>query len=409
MTNAQIIESPLLAGQKWLKHKGLHALFDALDGQARIAGGAVRNALFDKAISDIDIATPLLPEDVTERAQAHGFKVYPTGIEHGTVSVNVFGDVYEVTTLRRDVKTDGRHAEIAFSDDWSQDAQRRDLTVNALYCDLDGVVYDYVDGLADVEARRMRFVGDAGARVQEDYLRILRFFRFHAIYGRGEPDGDAVSACQLHQAGLENISRERIRAEFLKLLGARGVSATLEVMADCGVLSTMFATSYDLQRLERLVSREARPDPLRRLYALYPGVEIEKLRDGFVLSNAETKRLQLLHDAEPGLPNMDEVARDKVLYLMGRDVFIDRAYIDWVDDVEPNDAGAWRDLLDYARRFVCPIFPLKGEDICAHGVEAGPQVGVFLKALESYWLDKRFAPGREELLSRLKAMIAENV
>ena len=208
----------------WLREARLSHLLAVLDGageESRVVGGAVRNALLAEPIGEIDVATTALPAEVIRRAQAAGFKAVPTGIEHGTITVVVHGQPFEVTTLREDVETFGRHAKVAFGRDWKRDAERRDFTMNALSAARDGAVYDYVGGLADVAARRVRFIGDAAARIAEDYLRILRFFRFHAAYGEGQPDAAALHACIEARQGLQSLSRERVRMELLKLLVAR--------------------------------------------------------------------------------------------------------------------------------------------------------------------------------------------
>ncbi|MEA2960031.1 MAG: poly(A) polymerase [Alphaproteobacteria bacterium] len=259
----------------WLQAAPLKDLLAVLDGvgeEARVVGGAVRNALLAEPIGEIDIATTALPTEVIGRAQAAGFKAVPTGIEHGTITVVVHGQPFEVTTLREDVETFGRHAKVAFGRDWKQDAERRDFTMNALSAARDGTVYDYVGGLADVAARRVRFIGDAAARIAEDYLRILRFFRFHAAYGEGALDPAGLAACIAGRAGLDQLSRERVRAELLKLLLAKRAVPAIAAMTEAGLLDRILGGVPLLASHAKMGTLEATlglaPDAMRRLAAL---------------------------------------------------------------------------------------------------------------------------------------------
>ncbi len=256
----------------WLREQPLAAILAALDRdgeEARVVGGAVRNELLGEPHGDIDIATTALPQEVVRRVEAEGFKAVPTGIEHGTVTVVAGGRPFEVTTLREDIETFGRHAKVAFGRDWKRDAERRDFTINALSVSRDGAIHDYVGGLADVAARQVRFIGEAGRRIEEDYLRILRFFRFHAHYGHGVPDPAGLSACIAARAGLEQLSRERIRMEVLKLLAAPHAVPTLAVMTETGLLETVLGGVPLLASLSNMIKLEAAlaltPDVVRRL------------------------------------------------------------------------------------------------------------------------------------------------
>ena len=259
----------------WLHRGALPRLFAVLnrDGEeARVVGGAVRNALLGEPVQDVDVATTARPDEVARRARAAGFKVVPTGIDHGTVTVVIDSLPFEVTTLRQDVETFGRRAQVLFGRDWRADAERRDFTINALSVSADGVVHDYVGGLVDLPERRVRFIGEARQRIAEDYLRILRFFRFHAAYGHGEPDRDAVLACIAGRAGLDLLSRERVRAEMIKLLAARGAVDALRVMGESGLLMPVLGGVAELGGVAAMAEIEARmglaADPLRRLGAL---------------------------------------------------------------------------------------------------------------------------------------------
>ena len=294
-----------IADAAWLREPPLSKLLAALnrDGEeARVVGGAVRNALIGEPVGEVDLATTALPDEVSRRAAAAGFRVVPTGIEHGTVTVILDGRSYEVTTLRKDIETFGRHAKVAFGRDWKADAERRDFTMNALSA-ADGTVHDYVGGLADLRARRVRFIGDAGKRIAEDYLRILRFFRFHAAYGQGAPDADGLAACIAGRAGLDQLSRERVRMELLKLLVARHAVPALAVMAEAGLLITVLGGVPDLASFSNMAKVEAAfglaPDAVRRLGAL--GVRIAedavRLWQRLRLANAEHDRLAYMASA----------------------------------------------------------------------------------------------------------------
>src|SRR5215831_17489485 len=272
----------------WLREGELArilALLDCDGEEARVVGGAVRNALLREPLGDIDVATTALPQEVMRRVEAAGFKAVPTGLEHGTITVVAAGQPFEVTTLREDVETDGRHAKVAFGRDWRRDAERRDFTINALSAARDGTVYDYVGGLADIAARRVRFIGDAATRIAEDYLRILRFFRFHAAYGEGAPDPAGVAACIAGREGLEQLSRERVRMEVIKLLGARHPVPALAVMTEAGLLDQVLAGVPQLASFANMMKLEAAlglgADPVRRLGALAVSVreDADRLRD----------------------------------------------------------------------------------------------------------------------------------
>ena len=274
---------PNLADADWLREKPLARLLSVLDcdgEEARVVGGAVRNALLGEPIGDIDIATTALPAEVIRRATAAGFKPIPTGIEHGTITVVATGRPFEVTTLRQDVETFGRHANVNFGRDWKADAERRDFTINALSLSADGRVHDYVDGIKDLSARRVRFIGDPAKRIAEDYLRILRFFRFHAAYGHGALDPQGVHACILARAGLDLLSRERVRMELVKLLVAPRAVATLAIMSETGILLAVLGGIPHLASFANLAKLEAAcgvpADPVRRLGALAVLISEEK-------------------------------------------------------------------------------------------------------------------------------------
>src|SRR5512139_3492757 len=327
-----------LADAEWLTAGALPRLLQALDcdgEEARVVGGAVRNALLSEPIHEIDVATTAVPEEAVRRVEAAGFKAVPTGIAHGTITVVIDKHPFEVTTLRQDVETYGRHAKVAFGRDWLGDAHRRDFTINALSATRDGTVYDYAGGLADLAARRVRFIGDARQRIEEDYLRILRFFRFHAGYGDGHPDPTGLAACIAGRDGLEQLSRERVRMDPLKLLAAPRAAPTLAAMADAGLLQRVLGTVPLVAGFENMAKVEAAigeaGDPVRRLGALAATVaeQAELMWQKLRLTNAEHERLSSMAEAWRRILPRDEQAARALLYRLGPDKFIDAALLAW--------------------------------------------------------------------------------
>jgi poly(A) polymerase len=401
----------------WLREPPLRDLLAALDGageEARVVGGAVRNALLQEPLGDIDIATTALPDEVIRRVQAVGFKAVPTGIEHGTVTVVAAGRPFEVTTLREDVETFGRHAKVEFGRDWRRDAERRDFTMNALSASRDGVVHDYAGGLADIAARRVRFIGDAGQRIAEDYLRILRFFRFHAAYGEGTPDPVGLAACIEARAGLERLSRERVRMEMLKLVVARHAVSALAVMTETGLLEQvlggvpLLASFANLVKLERALALE--PDAIRRLGALAVSVaeDAERLRERLRLANAEYERLASMADHWWQISRRwDERQGRELLYRLGRERFTDRVLLAWTRSSEGADDPSWRALATLPARWSAPAFPLKAADFMARGVPKGPRLGAVLAAAEAAWIAAGFPYETAALAAIADAAVAE--
>jgi poly(A) polymerase len=370
----------------------------ASDGEeARVIGGAVRNQLLGETVGEIDIATTAVPEEVTRRVEAAGFKAVPTGIEHGTVTVVIQGAPFEVTTLRVDVETFGRKANVRFGRDWKADAERRDFTMNALSVTADGTVYDYVGGLADLAARRVRFIGDPATRIAEDYLRILRFFRFHAAYGNGEPDAAGVAACIAAREGMAGLSRERVRIELLKLLIAAGAETALTAMAEAGLLVPLLAGVPLVPHAGRMAALEAAlalsPDPIRRLAALGVLVieDAERLSQRLRLSNAERDRLTSMAQVwwRRIVPAGDALARPW-LYRLGAERYLDRALLAWTRSGASAGDAAWRELVSLPQRWQPPAFPLKAADFIARGVEKGPALGAALRAAEEAWIAAGF-------------------
>jgi poly(A) polymerase len=388
----------------WLAQGPLGQLLPVLDREgeeARVVGGAVRNALLGYSPVEIDIATTAEPPEVIRRAEAAGFKAIPTGIDHGTITVVVAGAAIEVTTLRQDVETFGRKARVQFGRDWKADAERRDFTMNALSVSRDGVVHDYVGGIADLKARRVRFIGDPAVRIAEDYLRILRFFRFHAAYGRGEPDAAAVRACVAARDGLESLSRERVRMELLKIMTAAGAGPVLTVMTEVGLLSAVLGGVALTPAFVRMVAIEQAlelpPDPLRRLAVLAVSVveDAERLWSRLRLTNSEHYRLVSMAQSWWQIaPNMDQREAHTLLYRLGSARFTDRVLLSWArSGVAPMDPD-WRMLATLPRRWTPPPFPLRAGDLMARGVPKGPPLGRALAAAEARWIAAGFPSDR---------------
>jgi poly(A) polymerase len=390
-----------LQNADWLTHSPLTRLLEVLsrDGEeARVAGGAVRNALMNCPPGDIDVATTALPDEVIRRVTAEGFKAVPTGIEHGTITVVAAGVPFEVTTLREDVETFGRKATVRFGRDWKKDAERRDFTMNALSMTADGTVYDYGGGLADIEARRVRFFGDPSQRIAEDYLRILRFFRFHAAYGgEGAPDAAGLEACIAAREGLEQLSRERVRTELLKLLVAKGVTPTLTIMQEAGILVSILGgvpLIADVTRMSAIETALGLPaDPIRRLAALNVLVaeDGERLSQRLRLANVEQARLVSMGEGWWQVsPEAGEATARVLLYRLEPQHFLDRVILAWSRKAAKPDDSNWRLLATLPQRWSIPIFPLKAANFMQRGVEKGPALGAAMRMAEEAWIAAGF-------------------
>lgn len=381
-------------------------------GCARFVGGCVRNSLLGQPIDDIDIATTLTPDQVTEALEAAGIKVVPTGVDHGTVTAVCEGKPFEITTLRRDVSTDGRRAVVAFTQSWDEDAVRRDFRLNALYADADGRIYDPTgEGVADAKAGRIVFVGDAMTRIREDYLRILRFFRFHAWYGKGDADSAALSACKALKGMLSGRAAERTQKELLKLLAAPDPRAALRLMAATSVLSSVLPQVKALTRFENLVAIESEHffdvDEELRLASLLPDDAkiaqdtAERLR----LSNALKDRLVAAVGREPRIVSwMSPRETRRAVYRLGGRTFGDRVKLAWAASDRPATANQWRALIPLAETWTPPTFPLTGEDVVNAGVPRGPMVGQVLREIEDWWIDLDFIDDKLAAVERLKAV-----
>ena len=372
---------------------GLKAVVAALGGEVRLVGGVVRDTLAGQVTKDIDLATPLLPEKVIEKLSAAGIKCVPTGLAHGTVTAVVEGRPFEITTLRRDVSTDGRRATVTFTDDWQEDAARRDFTVNALYADPDtGEIQDYFGGVADLEAGIVRFIGEPLTRIAEDHLRILRFFRFNARFGKGTPHAESLAACRARANDLMALSRERIAMELLAILALPNPESAIGLMIDNGIFVPVLPEIADAASLGRLLEREkalaSEPDALRRLAALLPAdpALAEDVGNRLRLSNAQRKQLITLASR-----SVDDNTNPKALaYRLGVEAAMDRLLLG------TGDAAA---ILGWTP----PKFPLTGGSILARGIQAGPEVARVLQAAERQWIEEGFPDAKrvEEIADSL--------
>ncbi|MFB9268693.1 CCA tRNA nucleotidyltransferase [Bradyrhizobium erythrophlei] len=392
-------EARLLSDAPWLGSGPAARVLGLLDTggeEARVIGGAVRNALMRIPLGDIDIATTAVPEEVVRRAKDAGIKSVPTGIEHGTVTLVVDGHPFEVTTLREDTETYGRKAKVKFGRNWVRDAERRDFTINGLSVDAAGVVHDHVGGLADIEARRVRFIGDPAQRIAEDYLRILRFFRFHAAYGAGEIDRAGYLACVSRRAGLAGLSAERIRMEMLKLVVAEGAASAAVAMADGGLLLWLFGGVAYTGPFAAMIEIEKRmglaPGAVRRLGALTVAVteDARRITTRLRLSNAEAKALDSMGHRWWRLPGMDEARARRRLYRLGEDAYRDRLLLAWARTGAGRNVDQWHALATLPQRWRPPQFPLKAADFIARGIAEGPALGHVLTLAEDAWLAADF-------------------
>ncbi|WP_346910074.1 CCA tRNA nucleotidyltransferase [uncultured Roseibium sp.] len=400
----------------WLQTPAIQRVFEAVeqDGDRAMAvGGAIRNTLLGVPVADVDIATTALPEQVAARARDKGLKVVPTGIDHGTVTVISAGMAYEVTTLRQDVETFGRQAKVVFGTNWIDDARRRDFTLNALYVDRHGKIYDPLGGFEDCIARRVRFIGDPRERIREDYLRILRFFRIHAAYGLGAPDPAGLSACIRERDGLRHLSAERIGVEMKKLVRAPLAAGCLALMEDSGLLEittggiSRIADFRALRSLDDVADETRRPELGFAVLSGFVDEDLDRIADRFRLSNAERKRMHgALAAATAISAGGDDPQVYRLLYRHGRESFIDGLLAVWAQ-ARAGGASEHREpvfsrTLKQGRDLEIPVFPLKGADLMAAGLPAGPKIGETLKQLEEDWLDSRFSLSRTELLERVQ-------
>ncbi|MDX1043555.1 CCA tRNA nucleotidyltransferase [Sinorhizobium medicae] len=412
-----------IAAEPWFQAPQLRRIFDLLNadgGEVRIVGGAIRNSLMGLPAGDVDLATTWHPEDVIQRARGAGIKSVPTGIDHGTVTLVIEGMPYEVTTLRRDVATDGRRAEVAFGADWKADAQRRDFTINALYGNAEGEVLDHVGGLDDIATRTVRFIGSAAERVAEDYLRILRFFRFFAHYGSGRPDAEGLKACAQARTKLATLSAERVWTETKKLLSAVDPGRALLWMRQAGVLGEVLPETekWGIDAIPALISAEKsfswHPDHLLRLAAMVPPDvdRLEAMAKRLRLSKAESAYLDRFAKAPAIAPALADAALDRQLYRHGSEGIIVRLKLALAaarrkaetDPAMLAESASFQRLLARADKWQRPVFPLSGGDVLEAGIPAGPRVGEVLAELENLWIERNFSVERAKLVARLETL-----
>lgn len=396
-------QAPSLVGAPWLADPTTRAVFKAIGAEGagvRAVGGAVRNALLCIPVTDIDLATTAPPQEVMRLVRKAGLEAVPTGLEHGTVTVVAAQVPFEVTTLRRDVETHGRHAVVSFTNDWAEDARRRDFTMNALYCDADGSVHDPLGGYADLAARRVRFIGKAEDRIREDYLRILRFFRLTAQYGEGPADAEGLAAAVALHNRLERLSGERLRTEMVKLLVAPRAAEIAALMHANEVLFSVIRHRSDPQLLRRICEIEQalqRPaDPMLRLAALATRnlLDAERLADRLRLSTREATRLAQATHSDPAIdPMHPERAARAVLYRVGREAYQSAVLRAWASTDADAKSTKWRDRLTLPERWPPPQLPFSGRDVLGLGIAAGPRVGRILAAFERWWIDNDFPLG----------------
>lgn len=406
-----------VAGEGWFANPALGRIFAVFnqDGEEiRVVGGAVRNALMGLPVSDIDLATTWTPDEVMARAKVEGIRAAPTGIDHGTVTLVIDGQGFEITTLRHDAETDGRRAKVNFGRDWQVDAERRDFTINALYANQKGEIVDLIGGMEDIESRTVRFIGEADARVAEDYLRVLRYFRFYAGYGEGRPDAAALKACTRARDKLSNLSAERIWKELKLLLAARDPGRALLWMRQTGVLTAVLPETekWGIDSIPGLIATETaldwEVDPMLRLMSIVPpdGERMKALAARLKMSRAETERLSAWAAAPAIKPTAAITVLDRLLYRQGVEPVCDRIRLSIVsararvetDTTAMTEAAGFTRHLAHARGWTRPVFPVSGADLIAAGVKPGPEMGARLNALEDRWVESNFALSKHALL-----------
>ena len=391
------------AWMRWRETADVMAAITAGGAAARFVGGCVRDTVLKRPVKDVDIATTATPETILKLLGDAGITAVPTGIDHGTVTAVAGKKHFEITTLRVDVETFGRHATVAYTEDWAADAARRDFTMNALFLDADGAVFDPVGGLADLRAGHVRFVGDPTDRIQEDYLRVMRFFRFHAHYGSGAMDAAGLAACRDQAANIARLSVERVREELLRLLSAKDPLPTLRTMTEAGVLAVALPEGADLDRLAGLVAVDTEVDPLRRLMALLPSdrATLNRLATRLKLSRAQTARLEA---SVPPLPaaGLSKPEARALIYRVGQTAFRDRTLLAWA--AQPK-SKSFEPLLALANAWDIPSFPLRGADLLDLGMPSGPRVGEIMRDVEEWWIAGGFKAGRQACLKEARSRL----
>jgi poly(A) polymerase len=429
MKNAHIGAIGRLAPQPWMTSPETKSLFEALEAggkQARFIGGCVRNAIFSIPVKDIDIATPEPPQKVMELLEAANINAIPTALKYGTVTAIINSIHYEITTLRIDVENHGRQATIAYTDDWVADAQRRDFTINTISSTIDGDIFDPLTGMDDLKQRWVRFVGSARERIEEDLLRLLRFFRFQATFGGSSLDQDAISACRFLAPRLRELSAERIQSELFKILEAPNPANTMVLMNSELVLKHVLPEAKNFERLRMLTWLETnfintetiKPDKLRRLAAM---LNTEKtghtaLTNRLRLSKKQCSRLATMTNSSLyPVPELNHLNRHQALYDFGVDNFRDLVLLSWAQEktIElhqpPQRTKDWLGLINEVDTWQKPTFPIKGRDAKKLGLKQGPAVGEAIKRVEAWWRDGDFKADKKQCMSQLKQVIANQL
>lgn len=410
--------------QSWMTAKGTRAVIVALTeagGQPRFVGGCVRDSIVGRAVRDIDIATPLPPDQVMAALEKAGIKAVPTGFAHGTITAVHDGEPFEITTLRRDIETDGRHARVAYTDDWMADAERRDLTMNAIFLAPDGTLYDPFGGAEDLRAGLVRFVGEPAARIEEDVLRLLRFFRFQAWYGTQAPDPEALAACRNLAPKLPGLSAERVWSETRRLLLAPSAASVFALMEDQDILAHFLPEACKFTRLEALVELEIdniEPQPVRRLASV---IDVDKTGARAVtkrlkFSNTERERLASLIREEPSFAPGPGASARRQLYRLGPELFRDLALLGQARRLAdakasrkpPPDMADFNAALAEATSWRPRKLPVGGEDAKGLGITPGPPVGAALANVEQWWIEGDFKATRKQALDKLKSLVEED-
>ena len=412
MTSADAYKTDHIISPDWLKAQKTQAVFEAIEAggfQIRAVGGSIRNTLLGHPVKDIDLATTASPEISQQLAEQAGLKVIPTGLQHGTITVMSEGEAFEVTTLRTDVETDGRHAKVAFTDNWKEDASRRDFTINALYTDRHGTLYDPIDGYQDILSRKLKFIGTARNRIREDYLRILRYFRFQSEYDLKALDSTSLLSCVQEREGLRRLSAERIATEIERLLKGPYSKDIIRLMFEHGMLSRITGTVCNPLSFEKLLCLEKTlnlpNNAMLRLAALACNSfqDAKLLGKRFKLSNEKKTTLEELF--EPAFhiePDMPELQAKTVLYHMGKTAYQNRILFSWIKSCLPETHPAWQNQYTLAEHWQIPEFPIKGRDLIEAGFSKGPELGILLKKLENYWISMNFSPSKVDLLEQAK-------
>ena len=380
------------------------ALNDAGAVQTLFVGGCVRNELMKRPVKDIDLATIHAPDEVIRRLQDAGIRHIPTGIDHGTVTALADGHTFEITTLRRDVSTDGRRATVAYTDDWGEDARRRDFTMNALLADGRGNIFDPLGaGISAIDQGQVIFVGEPDQRIAEDYLRILRFFRFHALYGRDEPDADAVRACAAASGQIKTLSRERITQELINILNVPDPSETLALMIANRILPELFDDDFDAQRFSRFCTLQLQKNSVNVMarLALMAKQDLSTAQNVLSLSSAQKDMLSVLSQLHGQLNDLSAMALRQAVYDYGNDIVTQVLLLN-------ASAGAVIDseAFHIAQKWNPPKFPLAGQDVMDLGIKPGPSVGRYLKDIEIWWRQADFVPDRAACLARLQSLLS---